>query len=48
MAVAASAVLFYVGRPIAYQRTVNVEAPRVTLLPIITPSVTGAVAAFEF
>ena len=47
-AVVASAVLFYVGRPIAYQRTVNVDAPRVTLLPILTPSVTGAVAALEF
>ena len=47
-AVVASAVLFYVGRPIAYQRTVNVDAPQVTLLPLISPSVTGAVAAFEF
>lgn len=47
-AVAASALLFYVGRPVAYQRSVNVEGPRVTLLPIITPSVGGAAAAFEF
>lgn len=47
-AVAASAILFYVGRPVAYQKTVNVEAPRVTLLPLISPSVTGAIAAFEF
>ena len=47
-AIVASAILFYVGRPIAYQRTVNVEAPRVTLLPILSPSVTGALAAFEF
>lgn len=47
-ALAASAILFYVGRPIAYQKTVNVEAPRVTLLPLISPSVTGATAAFEF
>ncbi|MDP2272220.1 MAG: hypothetical protein Q8N23_21035 [Archangium sp.] len=47
-AVVASAVLFYVGRPIAYQRTVNVDVPRVTVLPLISPSVTGAVAALEF
>lgn len=47
-AVAASAVLFYVGRPIAYQRTVNVEGPRVTVLPLISPTATGAVAAVEF
>ncbi len=47
-AVVASAVLFYVGRPIAYQRAVNVDAPRVTVLPLISPTVTGAVAALEF
>lgn len=48
-ALAASAILFYVGRPVAYQKTVNVEAPpRVTLLPLLSPSVTGALAAFEF
>ena len=47
-AVVASAVLFYVGRPIAYQRTVTVDAPRVTVLPLFSPSVTGAVAALEF
>jgi hypothetical protein len=47
-ALAASAVLFYVGRPVAYQRSVNVEAPRVTVLPLITPSVGGAAASLEF
>ena len=47
-AVVASAILFYVGRPIAYQRSLNIEAPHVTLLPLISPSVTGAVAALEF
>jgi tetratricopeptide (TPR) repeat protein len=47
-AVVASAILFYVGRPIAYQRTVNVEAPKVTVLPLISPTATGAIAAFEF
>ncbi len=47
-ALVGSAVLFYVGRPIAFQRTLNVEAPRVTLVPIITPTTTGALASFEF
>jgi tetratricopeptide (TPR) repeat protein len=48
VALAASAVLFYVGRPVAYQRNVTVEAPRVTVAPILTPSVTGATALIEF
>ena len=48
VAVATSALLFYLGRPIAYQRTVNVEGPKVTLLPLISPTATGAMAAVEF
>lgn len=48
VAVATSALLFYLGRPIAYQRTVNVEGPKVSLLPLISPTATGAFAAFEF
>lgn len=48
-AVAASAILFYVGRPVAYRKTINVEAPpTVTLIPLITPSAAGAMAHIEF
>ncbi len=47
-ALAASAVLFYVGRPIPVRRTVNVEAKQATLLPLLAPGLAGAVASFEF
>lgn len=46
VAVIASAILFYVGRPIAFTKSVNVEA--VSLLPVITPTGAGAVASFGF
>ncbi len=51
VAAAASAVLFYVGRPVAYRKTVNVDAsaaPAVSVLPIITPSGAGAMATLSF
>lgn len=49
-AIAASAILFYVGRPIAYRKSVNVEAPpaTITLIPLITPTAAGAMAHIEF
>ncbi|MBL8912089.1 MAG: hypothetical protein JNM17_15445 [Archangium sp.] len=58
-ALATSAILFYVGRPIAYRKQVNVEAgksasasqppsPTITVLPILSPSVAGAMATLEF
>jgi len=46
-ALATSAILFYVGRPIAYRKSVNVEA-KVTVVPMITPTSAGAFAAIEF
>jgi hypothetical protein len=47
-ALATSAILFYVSRPIAYRKSVNVEAARVTIVPLITPTSAGAFAAIEF
>lgn len=50
-ALATSAVLFYVGRPIAYRKSVNVDASPaspVTIVPIITPFGAGAMASLEF
>jgi len=47
-ALATSAILFYVSRPIAYRKSVNVEAARVTIVPLITPTSAGAFAALEF
>lgn len=47
-ALATSAILFYVGRPVAYRKSVNVEAQKVTVVPFITPTSAGALAAIEF
>jgi hypothetical protein len=57
-ALAASAILFYVGRPVAYRKSVNVEAGKsasaeqkplpLTILPIISPTGAGAMATLEF
>lgn len=49
-AVAASLVLFYVGRPIGYRKTVNVEAttPQVTIVPVLSPFGAGAMASLNF
>lgn len=50
-ALVTSAVLFYVGRPIPFRKTVNVDAsrpPQVTVVPLLSPSGAGALAAIEF
>ncbi len=48
-AVAASLVLFYVGRPVGYRKTVNVEAtPQVTIVPLLSPFGAGAMASLKF
>lgn len=47
-ALAASAVLFYVGRPVASRKTVTVEATAWRVLPALAPSGFGAVAALAF
>lgn len=47
-ALAASAALFYFGRPVAVRKTVNVEAKQATLLPLLAPGLAGAAASFEF
>jgi hypothetical protein len=51
-AIVTSAILFYVGRPVGYRKTVNVDAATpaspVTVLPIITPTGAGAMATLEF
>ncbi len=45
---ATSAVLFYLGRPVAHRKTTRLEASNITFAPLLTPSVAGATAAFEF
>ncbi|MFZ5442590.1 MAG: hypothetical protein ACOZQL_21450 [Myxococcota bacterium] len=50
-ALVTSAILFYVGRPIPFRKTVNVDAskpPQVSILPILSPTGAGALAAIEF
>ncbi|MFO0596129.1 MAG: hypothetical protein U0228_12510 [Myxococcaceae bacterium] len=47
-ALVTSAILFYVGRPVAYRKTVNVEAGKVTVVPVIGPGQAGAMAMVEF
>ncbi len=47
-AVVTSLVLFYVGRPVAYRKTVKVEAPQVTVAPLLSPSGAGAMAHIRF
>lgn len=51
-AIVTSAILFYVGRPVGYRKTVNVDASTpaspITILPIITPTGAGAMATLEF
>lgn len=50
-AIVTSIVLFYAGRPVAYRKTVNVDAnapPQVTLVPVLTPFGAGAMASLEF
>jgi tetratricopeptide (TPR) repeat protein len=48
LAVAASAVLFYIGRPVAVRRTVNVEAKQATFLPLVAPGLAGGALSLDF
>lgn len=47
-AIVTSAIMFYVGRPVAVRKKVTVPAPQVTVVPLLSPSGAGAMATINF